>query len=171
MTTFLLGTGWGATPPTLLTAGTGDVAVRQIISPTGGRVVISRINVAAIQMSGVLKNPSYTAFYLLSGGQGSAAAVQGIPPASTDLFGFPTQKQVADAGLQWEGGFYQNVQAQDDGVAFARGSLFVTGGRILYVCTPGIVDGSTNTPVIIGGPVSIMVRGWDDENVINAKLR
>lgn len=170
--TQLSGTGWGATPPANLIIAAGDVLIRQIPSPTNGEVNVARINVVSLQNSLAFKNPSFIAWWIMSGAQGSDKGLIGFTPTDVNLPGMPSQKDLANASMQLEGMFYQNIQTQDDGVEFERGSLKVANGRVLYVCVATIVDGSVSPAAALGGgPFSITVRGWDDENIVHAKLR
>jgi hypothetical protein len=166
---FPIFSGFGATPPVNLTAGTGDVMAVAIYAPSSGVIVVDKIIATALQNAGVFKTPAYIAIYVMRGPKGAEKAM--FTPASTDLVGMPTQKQMADAGLQLLLTSYINVQSQCTPLDMDPGLLSARDGQTLLICSPGVVDGSTNAPALLGGPVSLTVLGHDDTETVRVKLR
>lgn len=163
----VLKAGFGSTASGNLTAGVNECIFQTIPSPSAGAIHITSITPMAIQVGGVFKNPAYIAVFVVRGAKGSSP----VRPGDPSLLGLPTQKQLSDASLEmlWSG--YWEIQSQGGLWSFEPGELSAKDGQVLIVTTNGLIDGTTNTPTVLGGVCALATLGREESTIVRMKAR
>lgn len=168
--------GFGSSASFDLIAGTGQIAIAAVPTSQGGLIELDAIIVAAFQMNGTFKNPSFVTGYVCKsqGPPPNNGAIPDMPRGlGSTVIGFPDSGTVATKGVKMLAQFAVNVQTQPGVVPFPSGTCVARDNETLYVVITGMVDGSVSPAVMTIDCTGVLtLLGRDrSQNEINLKAR
>lgn len=158
--------GFGSSASQTISGGALEFCARVVQSSSPGRILVTMINVAVLQVAGTFSANSYTPLYVMRGPRSSVP----INGQDTTLLGMPTQKQLADAGFTLLHTHYFSTQNPAP-LTFDNEELYAENGDVLMIVASPLIIGSTSPPSIQSNTLTLTVLGIEKNSVIRTTAR